>query len=332
MSKAGNPFFIETIGIINNKYEVKYNLPAQYYFESIKNIDAKISPPEELETVSFFIPPLCNELFMDTDSIEFSAYALSHLDGARQSFDYYIDLAHYYKEKAEKTSRKTQIEPGDKETSVSDRAVEILLPKDKMSMSADALARMDGYRYECQYYVDLENYYKAMEEYEQKAFKIEHDFFIIPEKESFSLSPEAIARLDGFQHETQHYINLSSYYEKTHEYERKKALYDAGDKDIFKGPDSVIASGRENSFLSADALARLDGFQHEIQHYTNLSDYYKEVEEYERKMELYNAGYTDIFESRENAISFGRETFELSPDALAYADGFQHEVEYYKTL
>ncbi|HPZ08219.1 MAG TPA: hypothetical protein PL110_08900 [Candidatus Eremiobacteraeota bacterium] len=336
LQNEGSPFVIETVGIINNRYEVKYNLPVNYYFEKIKTIDEKFLTEEELKKSSFFIPPLCEDLFSEIDSADLSAYALSFLDGRKQDFNYYVDLANYYKEKAENEQKSRHLHQDGEEIAQAIN-MDILLPSDKTSMSAEALARMDGYQYDFQYYVDLANYYKDMEDYEQKLAAIkrgddETQPLIPLERESFSLTPEALAYTDGYQYDFNYYIELSSYYEKSREYQRNKDLFDAGFKDTFKDSNLKISSGKERTSLSAEALATADGYQYDFQYYKNLSEYYKEAEEYERKMELYNAGEKDVFQKQETGLTLERESFELSPEALAHADGYQYDLDYYKNL
>ena len=158
MGKQKNKYIIETIGIVNNKYELNYYIPSDYYFEKIKKLDKKLFSPH-IEKNSFFIPPFCYDLYMDTDTSDLSAYALSHMDGYSQEFSYYIELEDYYKNMNDYNLKKRLFELGDKKIFQKKEQI-IPFPKESMEISAEALAELDGYQQDFQYYVDLNKYYK----------------------------------------------------------------------------------------------------------------------------------------------------------------------------
>jgi hypothetical protein len=207
---------------------------------------------------------------------------------------------------------------------------------------------MDNDQYDFQYYIDLHNYYKQLEEYEDKlerfhagdteVFKREE--IIIPfGKESFDLSSEALAELDEYQYDFDYYTDLRDYNTQIQEYNKKRELFNAGYKDVFNEKEIIIplkqkntiSFGRESYELSADALAFSDNYQYEPDYYTELCNYYREIQEYEHKLELFNAG-QDVFKTENNITVFSKESSELSAKALAHADGEQYNFEYYVQL
>ena len=114
--------------------------------------------------------------------------------------------------------------------------------------------------------------------------------------------------------------------------ERKLALFHGGHKDIFKREEKIIPFERERSELSPEALADVDGYRYELDYYRDLSRYYKEIQEYDIKLELFNSGHKDIFQKKEIIVPPGQEISDLTPEALADLDGYQYKFDYYIQL
>jgi len=336
----GENCIIETVGLINDRLEINYYTPYEYYFEKIKKLDKKLLVLEDTEKYSFFIPPYCYELYLDTDIVDFSAYALSHLDGNRYRLSYYLELENYYKNLREHNLKLQLFELGDKKIFEREEQI-VTFPRDYTEMSGEALAEADGHRYDFQYYMDLHKYYKDMEDYEKKLElyrRGDKEIFnreekIIPfGREVSSLSAEGLAEMDDYQYDIQYYRDLENYYIELEEYNRKLDLYHGGDKEIFEREEKIIPFGREISNLSAEGIAELDGYRYDFQYYKDLSDYYRKSEEYERKLELFYSGDKDIFNRPEGPWPFGKEHCSLSGEALSELDGHQYEPDYYKDL
>lgn len=328
---------IETVGMINNRYEVNFYMPVDYYYQKIKKIDENLSIEKSNKESPFSIPPFCYDLYMDADMSDLSAYALSHMDKNKYELNYYVDLSNYYKEKADYDRKKRLFELGDKE--IFKRKEEpFSAPKDVSSISAEGFAASDENKYDFQYYVDLAEYYREMEEYEKKL-----ELFNKGDKEVFNrkerdisfgrdyagLSAEALAIADKHRYDMKYYEDLSNYYMEMEEYNKKLELFNSGDINIFNRKDQIMTPLRESYELSPDALATLDSYRYDFKYYEDLSDYYRDSQEYEKKLERFNAGETDIFKQNKRCPV---DCYELSAEGLSASDGAKYDMEYYKQL
>ena len=327
---------IETVGMINNRYEVNFYMPVDYYYQKIKKIDDEFSIEKNKKESPFSIPPFCYDLYMDSDVSDLSAYALSHMDKHKYELNYYVDLSSYYKEKADYDRKKRLFELGDK--GIFTRKEEpFSAPEDVSSISAEGFAASDGNKYDFQYYVDLAEYYRQMEEYEKKL-----ELFNKGDKEVFNrkeisipfgreyadLSAESLAIADKHRYDMKYYEDLSNYYIEMEEYNKKLDLFNRGDINIFN--QRAITSVRESYELSPEALSTLDRYSYDLKYYEDLSDYYRDSQEYEKKLERFNAGETDIFKQNNSQMTF--DSYELSAEGLSEADGAKYDIEYYKQL
>ncbi|MEQ8190633.1 MAG: hypothetical protein ABRQ39_21885 [Candidatus Eremiobacterota bacterium] len=334
----------------NNQYNITYFVPAQQAMEALdRHYTVKLPPGKSLlpheeatEEDRENAPLLSDhrELYLPSDIMDLSVEALACLDNNQYKLSYYIKLKEYYREKQEFDTKSHGKD--DKETNTPSETMDPLLfySKERAEMTAKALSEMDGHQRKMSYYVELEDYYKKTREHEDKmlyynagdrdAFKDKPLPLMFYSGETTDLSAKALSELDGKQHKMSYYEKLRKYQAERAEYERKLLLYELGQTDIFEKKEEDTVP-QDKYAPSPEALCHIDGQQHKFSYYEKLSNYYREIQDCNKKLEEHN--FDDPFNASINSLFLEeKERVTLSAKALSELDGKQHKMSYYEKL
>jgi len=289
----------------NNQYKLSYYIKLKEYYREKQEFEEKSHSQEEGDKNTFTekSDPL---LFYSKERSEMTAKALSEMDGNQRKMSYYVELEDYYKKTREHEDKMLYYNAGDRDAFKDMPSPLMFYSRESMDLSAKAMSEIDGKQHKMSYYEKLRTYQSEREEYERKLLLYElgqTDIFekkeehTLPE-DKYALSPEALCHIDDQQHKFSYYEKLSNYYNEIQDCNKK--LEEHNFDDPFNASiNSLLLEAKESITLSAKALSELDGRQHKMSYYEKLADYNREVEEYERKTALYNAGDRDIFENEE---------------------------------
>ncbi|HPZ07742.1 MAG TPA: hypothetical protein PL110_06490 [Candidatus Eremiobacteraeota bacterium] len=125
----------------------------------------------------------------DTHSL--SIEALSYVDGEKYDSSYYENLKNYYDEMQGLNDKIIDTNPYEEEKNEEDEILPpIFYSRETQKLSSEALSEIDGGKHRMSYYVELENYYKELQEYETK--KLLGGYMSVDEEEQGYIAPRDI--------------------------------------------------------------------------------------------------------------------------------------------
>lgn len=324
----------------NNKYKISYYVKLSDYHREKQEYDQKMQRYEagDKEVFQEKADPL---IFYSKETPEMSAEALSEMDGRKYKMSYYMEMEKYYRDTREYDEKMIRFKSGD-EKAFEVKREPVVYSKDTPELSASALSELDGKRYKMSYYTELEKYNRELKEYDEalmrynsgdkEAFEKQMDPMMFYSKDSVDLSSKALSESDGKKYKMSYYEKLRAYQKEREDYEKKLLLYHSGEKDIFEKKETEPVINDAYS-LSAEALSYADGKKYKMSYYEELKKYYDDIQDYNRKMALHNAGDEDAFkEEASPPVLSSKDTSALSAKALSELDGKKHKMSYYKKL
>jgi len=325
----------------NNRYKISYYVQLRDYYREKQEYDQKLYRYHSGDKEAFEEKP-GDLLFSSQETSDLSAAALSEADGKRYKMSYYIELEKYNREVKEYNEKMRRFQAGDKDAFEGKPDSLLFHSKETSDLSAKALSEADGKKYKMSHYIEMERYHKESRQYDEKmlrfqagdkeAFEDKPDPLMFYSKDRIDLSARGLSEADGKKHKKSYYAKLREYQIEREEYEKKLLLYHAGEKDIFERKEKDLVITDEYS-LSAEALSYADGKRYKMSYYKDLERYHKEIQDYNRKLALHNAGHSEAFNEKSDPLMFhSKDRSDLSAEGLSEADGKKYKMSYYIKL
>ncbi|HPZ10033.1 MAG TPA: hypothetical protein PL110_18220 [Candidatus Eremiobacteraeota bacterium] len=242
-----------------NQHRMSYYVELEDYYKKAREYREKMLY-YQAGNKEAFKEKILSPVFYSSESTDLSAYALSEIDGKKFRSSHYQKLREYQKEREEYERKLLFYKMG--ETDIFERKDAEFIPVDIYKLSAEALSYIDGNKYRLSYYKNLEKYYEELQDYNVKlarhnagyedAFQEKSDTLPSYSREKLDLSARGLSEMDGRRYKISYYQKLRDYYKETEEYERKKLLYFAGDKDAFKSEEEEYINTKDKIEFSRD--------------------------------------------------------------------------------